>query len=280
MEILNGYGVYLNLGVIIEMAPLTFEQLVNRVKDSWRPIIYDYVEDKTKLGYWSRIEKKNPKWIPIVKDSKMHQMRCKYYIIKSYINDKCYRKEYDAFFDPDRQGLPYTEEEVDMWRKLWSMNELKEYLGIQDVGKWVMINISPNWKGKITQEMCNHLKHCIEQYYGENWYSEGKYVLETGGEGNFLHAHCMFRWDNSPRGKQVQGHLKRHNHAQQIIKYFNKVKGFQGLVKGKYAIQLTRCNSREMVLDKLDYLIEAKKPEGHKNLDVKGIKGLNTKIDL
>ena len=97
-----------------------------------------------------------------------------------------------------------------------------------------------------------------------------------------LHAHLVLRYDNSPKTmKSSKSHLCRGNHSQQLNKWWNKeFKGDQGLIKGKFAIQKIFLNSNEMILDKLAYLDESKKPEGHKNIEIKGIKGLNTKIDV
>jgi hypothetical protein len=138
--------------------------------------------------------------------------------------------------------------------------------------------------------MVDHLEWVIKEYWKEGWYGTGFYAIETGGDGNMLHAHCMFRIDNSPKGmksvtgvpgvKKSRGHLGKGNHKNQLQKYWNKVKAYQGALKGARSIQLIRCNNNAMVLDKQDYLVEEKKPQGHTNVDLKGIKGINQRFEL
>ena len=131
--------------------------------------------------------------------------------------------------------------------------------------------------GKINQHKVDTFTKVIGSYLMEGWYSEGSYVIETGGEGDMLHAHLVLRYDNSPKGfKSTKSHLAKGNHSQQLNKWWNKLfdpkgsKGYQGLIKGKYAVQKIFLNANEMILDKLAYLEESKKPEGHKNIDLKG----------
>ena len=40
----------------------------------------------------------------------------------------------------------------------------------------------------------------------------------------------------------------------------------EGLIKGKYSVQRNLINTEEILNDKLDYLIESNKCEGHRNL--------------
>lgn len=285
MKILNGFNTKNNVSECI-MTKYTYTELINKVKDSWKATAYRYIENDDFT--FSQVEVRSPTWIPLNRNIPTHErmlrFRDEFYMTKSYYNhDKGHQHTYWGLKD-----LSITRHnpdgELQLWANYWTDGQLKDFLGIKDLGKWAMINISPDWKGTITQEMVDHLEWCIKEYYAEGWYGEGYYTIESGGEGNMLHAHCMFRMDTSPKGYKSlvgtgknRGHLGKGNHYQQLKKYWDKHQGFQGQLKGKYSIQLIRCLSNEMVRDKLSYLIEADKPKGHTNLDVKGIKGINVR---
>lgn len=156
---------------------------------------------------------------------------------------------------------------------------IAEYMGVIPFMPCVMINISPNWKGqygvdKITDKLMQK-KLCIilDKYLkASNRYSKYKYVLECGGDGDHLHAHAVAEI-NKGMEKSVQTHINKGNHAIEIRKIWDKEmpKGKQGLLKGKYSIQRIMLRNEELVKDKLNYLIEEKKPEGHKNKEDLGI---------
>ena len=146
----------------------------------------------------------------------------------------------------------------------------------------VMINISPNWKGLMdlkTLESKWHKKllaQTITDYLGScNRYSKYRYCLECGGEGNFLHAHIVAEI-NPDLHKSVMTHINKGNHKYELVKAWTKnlkgmetlkgVKGIEGFLKGKFAIQRIIINNPDMRDDKLSYLEEKNKPEGHKNL--------------
>lgn len=143
-------------------------------------------------------------------------------------------------------------------------NFLYKYYNIRPFEPWVMINISPDWAGKeITPTMVEDLISLVRSYMKEEWYSEWHYAIESGGEGNHLHTHIVAKL-NQDRIKSVKSHLSKGNHVQQLKKYSNKIKGLQGLIKGP-GIQRVLINNEEILQDKMDYLHEAEKPEGHKN---------------
>jgi len=129
----------------------------------------------------------------------------------------------------------------------------------------IMINISPDWKGKtITKLMIKQMKHTLDTYLKNcNRYSRWKYVLECGSNGDFLHSHCVAEI-NKDFEKSVLTHLAKRNNHQEIKKIWDK-KGNQGLLKGKFSIQSVILRNETLRDDKLEYLIEEKKPEGHKN---------------
>lgn len=157
----------------------------------------------------------------------------------------------------------------------------------------VMINISPNWKGKfdlkgVKGKMLTKMFSNVIQEYLESCdrYTQWKFCLECGGEGNFLHAHIVAEI-NPKMEKSVITHINKGNHKIEIMKKWEKtiskryptypsgiVKGSEGLLKGKFSIQRILIRNEEMLKDKLDYLIEGNKPDGHQNLyDLQLIKG-------
>lgn len=280
-KILNEYGQYIILPDPIMSDNNNYKKLCHRVKKSWATTIYMYEQDPNDPLSYSQSERVNPDFIGPKRGSKMLAFMSKYYEYVKHTNfDYSFNEMKWKLKKGDNQYI--IDEYESIWMKHWRLQELQQYLGCEPMGNYVMINISPNWKGqKITQHKVDTFTKSIGYYLAEGWYSEGSYVIESGGEGDMLHAHLVLRYDNSPKGfKSTKSHLAKGNHSQQLCKYWNKeFKGDQGLIKGKYAIQKIFLNSNEMILDKLAYCEESKKPEGHKNIDLKGIKGINTKIE-
>lgn len=132
----------------------------------------------------------------------------------------------------------------------------------------VMINISPNWKGKVDPKDEGYqglLANTIQTYFNAcNRYSKYRYCMESGGEGNFLHAHVVAEI-NPDLHKSVITHINKGNHKYELIKAWKKLKGDEGLLKGKFAIQRILINNENMRDDKLAYLEEKNKPDGHQN---------------
>jgi len=173
------------------------------------------------------------------------------------------------------------------------------FLGIIPFNPSVMINISPDWKGlfDLTSIEGKHpkalLSSAIETYLGScNRYSKWKYCLECGGEGNFLHAHIVAEI-NPDCVKSVMTHINKGSHKYELMKAWDKylkgqkslpyakwqsgkdnLKGKVGLLKGKFAVQRIILNHPSLRDDKLKYLIEANKPEGHTNaFDLNFVRG-------
>jgi len=164
------------------------------------------------------------------------------------------------------------------------------FLGIIPFNPSVMINISPDWKDQfnISSAEGKHpkllLSSAIETYLGScNRYSKWKYCLECGGEGNFLHAHIVAEI-NPDCHKSVMTHINNGAHKYALMKAWDKhlkqqkslpyakwqsgkdnLKGKVGLLKGNFSVQRTILNHPSLRDDKLKYLIEANKPEGHQN---------------
>lgn len=200
----------------------------------------------------------------------------------------------------DDKEFVASREELEAYTKvkMW-----KESIGVQDLlniggsvkpkdWKWiaplmgeepfrpaVMINISPNWKGMYGQEewkskgMEKGFKQVIESYLSEEFqnnkrYTKWKYCLECGSEGDFLHAHIVAEI-NPKIEASMKTHINKGNHTQQLRKLWNKnekLKGYEGALKGKYSIQRVMINHNEILKDKLKYLKEKNKEEGHRNL--------------
>jgi len=145
-------------------------------------------------------------------------------------------------------------------------NKIAKYYDIMPFTPSVMINISPNWNGKVIKGKINKLKKLINLYMEEGWYDEWSYVIENGSEGKHIHAHIVAHM-NPQRLKSTESHLRRGNHTRQLIKYSNKIEGMGGLIEG-VSVQKVFLRTEVLVNDKLDYLIEEKKPSGHKNKSV------------
>lgn len=154
--------------------------------------------------------------------------------------------------------------------------KIAEYMGVTPFYPSVMINISPNWKGSFGKNdltdklMIKNFCKVIDKYLNESIgptkrFTKWKYCIECGSEGNFLHAHIVAEINNKLL-KSMKTHFSKNNHKQQLMKHWDNVfKGHQGLLKGKFAIQRNLINSKELLDDKLSYLYECNKCEGHKN---------------
>lgn len=172
---------------------------------------------------------------------------------------------------------------VDDWecgfRPKHNSESIAKYMGVKPFVPSVMINISPNWKNafgkdKLTDKlMIKNFRKVVETYLNaSNRYSRYKYCLECGSEGNHLHAHIVAEFRKSCI-KSVQTHINKGNHAIELRKIWDKVfpKGYVGYLKGKYAIQRIILRVETLRDDKLKYLIENEKPEGHTNKTDLGI---------
>jgi len=147
-----------------------------------------------------------------------------------------------------------------------------DYLDLIPFYPCIMINISPNWKGKHCDKYARKLTipkfiEIIDKYLNTcNRYSKWKYVIESGGDDNFIHCHIVAEW-NKDCIKSTETHIRKGNHFQEIRKIWDKTmpEGKKGMLKGKFAIQSTILRNEQLRDDKYAYLIEENKPEGHKN---------------
>lgn len=147
-------------------------------------------------------------------------------------------------------------------------NTVYEYLDIIPFTPSVMINISPDWKkGKISlPNRIKKLKELINCYMSEGWFQKWSYVIENGSEGNHIHAHCVCEF-NRGRLKSTETHIAKGNHTRQLAKYAKKIEGMEGVIKG-VSVQKCVLRTETLVKDKLNYLQEDLKPEGHKNKSI------------
>lgn len=185
-------------------------------------------------------------------------------------------------FDSVAQGIKGIDLSIDKYNKKFITavgNEsiIYDYLGIKKFTPSVMINISPDWGDEIMDVngdewgtgIIDDFRSTIEGYLAEgNRYDYYSYVIECGGEGTHLHAHIVAHI-NPKLQKSVEKHLAKGNHTIQIRKRANKLKGMEGTIKG-VGVQKIFLRNEELVKDKLDYLIEELKPDGHKNKYVIG----------
>lgn len=186
------------------------------------------------------------------------------------------------------------DETIKKYQKRWTMahgprlyeirndNTIRNYMGVQPFQHSVMINISPDWKGVYGQNgvtdqmMVKGFKKVIEGYMNEGRWERWAYVLECGSEGDHLHAHIVAEVKpdrvkdtfgfGRPKGSKNTSHLGKGAHVPQLKKHWkaNMPERYHKCFKSQ-GVQKTNLTNEIIRLDKLDYLIEEKKPIGHKN---------------
>jgi hypothetical protein len=195
-------------------------------------------------------------------------------------------KKYDEYHSEwDWINYPKGPQKLDEKFINWCGGEdnVYDYLEIIPFTPSVMINISPDWKeSKLTTEFGKTvvLKKIINDYMQEGWYDKWEYVIECGSNGDHIHAHIVahvnpdrikscidgftYKYIKGKKVKKNTSHIGKCNHVNQLKKYAKKVKGIEGCIKGN-SIQSTILRNETLVDDKLKYLIEEHKPDGHKN---------------
>lgn len=150
----------------------------------------------------------------------------------------------------------------------YTYKKIAKYYNIIPFTPSVMINISPDWSDikRTNTNKITILKTIFDNYMKEGWYDKWEYVIENGSNGDHIHLHAVCHM-NPQRLKSTETHLKKGNHSQQLKKHASKLKGMGGIIKGN-GIQKTFLRTEELVKDKLLYLHEDTKPEGHKNHSV------------
>lgn len=168
-------------------------------------------------------------------------------------------------------------------KKPWDMTktDLYKYYNIIPYKPCWMLNISPNWKQErllndskaFTDKKIAFVRRVMRFFTDDaQRFTRVRYVMEGGKEGNFLHIHAVFEL-NDKKPNNIS-HLKKGNFLKSFRTIWDRCavsekhsSQWEGLVGSKYALQTTYLTSQEMLNDKLDYLIEAKKPISHQNHD-------------
>ena len=79
-----------------------------------------------------------------------------------------------------------------------------------------MLNISPNWKGRIDQDMIDHFKKTMDIFFKNCMrFTTCTYVLECGGDGDFLHCHAVFHLNPKKPGNMAS--LKKGNFLKEFV---------------------------------------------------------------
>jgi len=157
----------------------------------------------------------------------------------------------------------------------WWTKEMCDYMNVKKFVPAVMINISPDWSKatKIQHSLIAQkaiLTKVIESYLSELCggcprYTRASYIIECGGQGGHVHAHIVAHM-NPQILKSVETHIRKNKMSDQLMKY-PKEGGFRGIIQ-RPGISRTLLRTQELIDDKLLYLQEEHKPEGHKNLKV------------
>lgn len=163
-------------------------------------------------------------------------------------------------------------------KMFWKSKEICNFLGVTPFTPYYMINISPNWDEFIlTGEMQKQFKNCSEakitilkdifnSWMQEEWFDNWEYVIENGSDGKHIHLHAVCHI-NPKRYKSTLTHISKCRHVRQLEKYAKKWGVSGGIINGK-GIQTNIIRNEEMYKDKLLYLHEDTKPEGHKNKSI------------
>lgn len=146
---------------------------------------------------------------------------------------------------------------------------IENHFHIPPMTPHIMINISPDWKGQtITKDMIDAFCDCIESYAKEmenQRYNKLTYILESGKDGNHLHAHCVFSINPNQINSVLNGknsHIKKGKHIRQLNTWWKK-----GVFGGiKLNIQSVILRTELLIEDKIKYLDPDNKPIGHENL--------------
>lgn len=156
-----------------------------------------------------------------------------------------------------------------------NLDAIHDYLDIKPFIPCMMFNISPNWKGKVPKANRNlaikKFRKVIEIYLNNcDRYGKWKYCIESGSEDNFIHAHIVAEINPKVINSVLNGknsHVRKGNHVAELRKIWDKnmPEGYVGYLKGKFAIQSVILRNEVLRDDKIKYLREEFKPEGHKN---------------
>lgn len=164
----------------------------------------------------------------------------------------------------------------------WNSKSITDFLGVVPFTPSVMINISPNWnvaKDKLSNTTkAKRLESCINEYMKiDNRYDYYSYAIENGSDGEHIHAHIVAHVNPKLRKSVIGGkksHIGKGDRLPGALNTCGGKRGMKGVFSGK-GISTTILNCEDLVKDKLNYLIEDLKPEGHKNKS-----NLTGKVDI
>lgn len=157
----------------------------------------------------------------------------------------------------------------DVWWRCVDHPEIYEYLEIREFKEAIMINVSPDWKGKCNNQQIDILKKVVEVIGGnKNRFENYAYAIECGSNGDFVHMHCVLAFND----QQINNYKKHKNYCKAgIYKEFQTAfKRSAEVIHKSYSelnlmIDKKLIRSQDMLGDKLDYLIESRKPMSHQN---------------
>ena len=164
-----------------------------------------------------------------------------------------------------------------VFEKHFTKQDLLDYLGIEPFVPSIMLNLSPDWgEFKISKmEKIDFLTEIIEKYFSNcERYSKYSYVIECGHSGENIHAHAVGQINKDLLASVLDGknsHIRKARFTYYLNKFADNSRVFEGYPEGikglikKQSVQTTICRTEQIVKDKLDYLDERMKPEGHKN---------------
>lgn len=165
-----------------------------------------------------------------------------------------------------------------------TLNEIYTFFNEEPFRDCLMYNISPKWNGGIggvsgvdlDEIRIKALETAISLFYrDQKRFTRMKYVIECGKDGGHIHAHCVMEL-NPELKRSNEGWRRKGRDLQEFRTIWDKLMaetddyGSVSPVKvGKqwknYALQCTIIRNKRVLQDKLDYLIEEKKPLSHQN---------------
>lgn len=184
-----------------------------------------------------------------------------------------------------KSTLPMQYIHEDEWH-ITDSKKICDHMGVLPFYPCVMINISPNWKGKFDTDgltnvmMIQKFHEVLEKFISAQTgdlprWTRWKYALECGKDGNHLHAHMVLEM-NPKNIKSITSYINKGQHTIQLRRLWDNIfpVGYHGVLKGKFAVQRVMIRNRTLLRDKLNYLIEDLKPEDHSNLwDLEEVRG-------
>lgn len=163
-----------------------------------------------------------------------------------------------------------------MFVETFGEKKICNYLGIKPFKDSLMINISPKWSEGLEglSEACQIklMKVSIEKFITDTGrFSQYQFVIECGKQGDHIHAHCVLEL-NPELKKSNKTWISKHNHIRDFRNIWKRINselnlGADDAVASKYAVQSILIKNSTMLQDKLDYLVESKKPLSHRNAE-------------